>query len=85
MEYLLISFRSRASTVKISNLLTKSGISNEIINTPKEAQIGCGLSIKISKNAFKFAKQILSTTKEAQNALFFSVKTIAGKRFVKNI
>ena len=85
MEYLLISFRSRASTVKISNILTKNGLSNEIINTPKEAQIGCGLSIKISKNALTFARQILSTPKEGKNALFFSVKTFAGKRFVKNI
>lgn len=85
MEYLLVSFRSRQSTVKISDILTKSGVENEIVNTPKEAQIGCGLSIKISKHSLYRVRQILSLTKDGGNAIFFSVKTIAGKRFVKNI
>ena len=85
MEYLLISFRSRASTVKISNILTKNGLSNEIINTPKETQISFRLTIKNYKNALTFARQILYNTKEGKNALFFSVKSFGGKRFVKNI
>lgn len=85
MEYLLISFRSRSTTVKISDFFSRNGLLNEIVNTPKEAQIGCGLSIKISKTALYRARQLLSTMKESKNALFFSVKTIAGKRFVKNI
>ena len=48
MGYIAIAFRSRAQTVKFSGYLSRGGVPNEIINTPKEAGVGCGLSVKIS-------------------------------------
>ena len=53
MEYVVVAFRSRAHTVGFYELLKKNGISAEIINTPKEAGVGCGLSVKISSYQFE--------------------------------
>ncbi len=85
MEWIVIAFRSRAHTVKFSELLTKNGIKNQIVNTPKEAGVGCGLSVKISKNYFNVVKKAVFNTKLSSFAGFFSVKQFAGQMIVKSI
>jgi hypothetical protein len=67
MEWVIVAFRSRSHTVKFSNLLGQMGIPNQIVNTPKEAGVGCGLSLKIKKGyvyvvngvLMKVGKQVL--------------------------
>ena len=49
MNYLLISFKSRNSIFAFNRILKQFGISSEIINTPKQVSISCGLSLKIKK------------------------------------
>ena len=85
MEYLVISFRSRAETVKFSEYLRVNGIRNEIINTPKEAGVGCGLSVKTSKENFSAVKKAVFTTQKSSFAGFFLVTVASGKRIVKTI
>ncbi len=85
MEYVVIAFRSRAHTVKFSSYLSSNGVYNEIVNTPKEAGVGCGLSVKIKRDAFYTVKRIVLSLKLSSFAGFFLVKTVAGKRLVKSI
>ncbi len=85
MEYIVVAFRSRSHTVKFSGLLSSRGVFNQIINTPKEAGVGCGLSVKISKEQFYAVKRIVQTLKLSSFAGFFLVKTAFGKRVVKSI
>lgn len=85
MEYVVVAFRSRAHTIKFSNILSANGIRNEIINTPKEAGVGCGLSVKISKEQFLTVKRAVLTVKASSFAGFFLVKIVLGKRIVKSI
>ncbi len=85
MEYVAVAFRSRAHTVKFSALLTDNGIYNQIINTPKEAGVGCGLSVKIGTQAFSSVKRIVLSLRLSSFAGFFLVKTVGGKRIVKSI
>lgn len=56
MEYIVVAFRSRSESIKFNSYLVKSGISAELINTPKEAQVGCGLSVKIQRSSFYIVK-----------------------------
>ena len=44
MEYIVVAFRSRAHTVKFYGFLEQNKIKSEIIITPKEAGVGCGLA-----------------------------------------
>ena len=61
MEFIIVAFRSRAQTIKVFNLLSAHGIALEIVNTPKEAGVGCGLSVKIKPNAFELVKKVRPT------------------------
>lgn len=85
MEYIIVAFRSRTQTVKMSHLMQSRGISCEIVNTPKEAGVGCGLSIKISPYYFERTKRLVFDVGFSAFAGFFMVKLTAGKKFVRSI
>ena len=59
MTYILAIFRSRSQAVDCNIRLKSFGVAAELINTPKEANIGCGLSIKIPHNSAERAKMII--------------------------
>ena len=85
MEYVIVAFRSRAHTVRFAEYLRKSGITAEIINTPKEAGVGCGLSVKVSKNVFSVVKRAVLGIGLNSFAGFFLVTIVGGKRIIRVI
>ena len=85
MEYIVVAFRSREQTVKFSNFLNKNYISNRIINTPKEALVGCGLSVRVGVNSLSNAYRAVRAVSFSSFAGIFLVKELNGKRFVKTI
>ena len=85
MEYVVVAFRSRAETVKFSNVLNRYGVYNQIVNTPKEAGVGCGLSAKISKTDITSSKRVISVIGFKSFAGFFLVKNTASVKIVKSI
>lgn len=84
MEYVIVAVRSRSTVVGLSEYLTRNGVRNQIVNTPKEAGVGCGLSIKISPNLLLTVKRAVNI-KKINVAGYFLVKTVSGKSFVKAI
>jgi hypothetical protein len=85
MEYLVIAFRSRAHTVRFADFLREHKIYNEIVNTPKEAGVGCGLSVKTKKIYLSAIKKALSIVRLESFAGIFSVMSVGGKRIVRSI
>ncbi|MBQ3218990.1 MAG: DUF3343 domain-containing protein [Clostridia bacterium] len=85
MEYIIVAFRSRAHTVKFHEFLRRNGIFSEVINTPKEAGVGCGLSVKVSKERFSIVKNLAYSANLGSLAGFFIYKTVGGKRTVRSI
>ena len=85
MDYVIVAFRSRAHTVRFSEFLRANGIANEIVNTPKEAGVGCGLSVKINKSSFSAVKNGVRILSLSSFAGFFLVSNIGGKRIVRTI
>lgn len=85
MEYIILAFRSRSDTVKFSEFLRNNFVPAEIVNTPKEAGVGCGLSVKFSSMYLSAVKRAVVISRPASYAGFFSVKTIGGRKFVKSI
>ena len=85
MEYLIIAFRSRAHTVKFYDILKRIGVSAEIVNTPKAAGVGCGLSVKINKVYLSAIKRAINTLKTKSFAGFFVVKRVNGKNIIHTI
>ena len=60
MEYIILAFRSRNQTARVYEILLSHGISSQIINTPKEANVGCGLSLRLNESDLQKAKSILT-------------------------
>lgn len=85
MEYIAVAFRSRADTLKFSELLKANKIYNEIINTPKQAGVGCGLSVKISMLQLNLVKIAIRKTHLPSFAGIFKIKMVAGKQIVNSI
>lgn len=67
-------FRSRGQAVDCNMRLRKSGIPSNLINTPKEAGIGCGLSVRLPKDMLGRAKNIIYNAKYSAFYGFITVK-----------
>ena len=85
MEYIAVTFRSRSHTIKFAEFLRRNGIYGEIINTPKEAGVGCGLSVKIKISNFVAVKKAVGIAGLTSFAGFFLVKIHYGRRTVRSI
>ena len=85
MEHLVIAFRSRAHTVRFSNYLRKNGLPNLIVNTPKEAGVGCGLSVELEKKYLQTIKMLVKRFESDSFAGIFLVYQGKGRRIVRSI
>ncbi len=85
MEYVAVTYRSRAQTVRFYEYLAGLGVRGEIINTPKEAGVGCGLSVKVSPSVLTIARRAARSFNGGSFAGFFLVRTVYGKRTVRVI
>lgn len=85
MEYLVVAFRSRSQTIKFNEFLGKNGVFSEVVNTPKEAGVGCGLSVKVYLQNLHVVKRAVKITNLNSFAGFFLVKKVGGKVVVKSI
>ena len=85
MEYLVIAFKSRAHTIKFYNLLSSSGIVSQIVNTPKQAGVGCGLSVKVKKDNLALVKRALFSANLSSFAGVFAVRELGGSILIKPV
>ena len=58
MDYVIVAFRSRTHTMRFAEELRRRGVPAEIVNTPRRAYVGCGLSVKVSARFFPFVKRL---------------------------
>lgn len=50
MEFVLAVYRSRNVSMRAYNFLLTKGITCALVSTPRSANVGCGLSVKFSKD-----------------------------------
>jgi len=85
MDYVLISFRSRTDASSFKEYLKFYGETATLVSTPKEAGVGCGLSVKISVNALSTAKKVLKNKNYSALTGIFLVSIRGGHSFIKVI
>ena len=61
MTYCLAAFRSRNETLYLANMLGNNGFRVTIINTPKEAGIPCGISVKFDERILSIVRSYIMT------------------------
>ena len=59
MTDILAVFKSRSQAIDCNARLKALGVPASLINTPREANIGCGLSVKIPPNMLERARAII--------------------------
>ncbi len=83
MGYFLAAFRSRTQTMRFYERMKSAGCTATVVNTPKEAHVGCGISVKLAEGCFGFAKRAVNGGGYDSFAGFFEIKQIAGRTRVK--
>ena len=81
MTEVLAVFRSRAQATDCNMRMRASGIPCALVNTPREAQIGCGLSVKFAQNYFMRAGRFI---KGAGYSAFFGF-LVADNRYGRTV
>lgn len=81
MTEVLAVFRSRAQAIDCSSKLRANGLPAVIVTTPKEANIGCGLSVRLPQNMLPRAKALILGGRYSAFYGFFTVKTQYGRTF----
>ncbi len=79
---ILAVFRSRAHCMDFAEQLRLFGIEAEIIPTPKEANIGCGLCVRIHFQVLPRAQAVLKRRGYSSFKGFYKVGFIDGRMTV---
>lgn len=72
--YVIATFRSRNQTMAFRQILISYGVNASIINTPRKANVSCGISVKMPERAVEVAKEIMKRRKFDSFVGFFMVK-----------
>ena len=81
---IIAAFRSRMQTMKFFEALKGRSVSCSIINTPREASIGCGISVKFNECDFCAAKAVLSPSYNTFSG-FFRTKVKNGASVTERV
>lgn len=83
-SYGVASFRSRQQVLKFDGALRRAGISSEVITTPREVSIGCGLSIRFGLQDQARVMDIFRQLKPSNLIGFYRVEGLqAGRAAVR--
>lgn len=84
-KFLFVAFRSREHTVKLFEMMKTKGIVASVINTPKEAEAGCGLSVRFSPRQKNAVLSILERHGFSSFIGIFEATVANGRRYVRPI
>lgn len=83
--YIIAAFRSRNSSMKLYDTLKANGIKADVINTPKEAYIGCGLSVRFDDYNLEKIRYFVMRADLPSFAGYFSVSEFDGRKVIKKL
>jgi len=78
----IASFRSRQQVFKFEGALRRAGVRVEVITTPRDVSVGCGLSIRFELNDAQRVKEVYSQLHPSNLIGFYRVERMNGQRTV---
>ena len=82
MTEILAVFRSRSQAIDCNARLRAAGIAANLVNTPREANIGCGLSVKIPQNLLPRARTIILSARYSAFYGFYTMQNLYGRIYI---
>lgn len=85
MDYVILSFRSRNQTARMYEIFAANGIPSKIVNTPREANVGCGISLRFGEGYLPRARQVAMRYPQSTYIGFFKVSYNGKTFFVRRL
>lgn len=78
----IASFRSRQQVFKFEGALRRSGVRVEVITTPRDVSVGCGLSVRFELNEADRVMNVYNQLRPSNLIGFYRVERTQGQRTV---
>ena len=78
----IASFRSRQQVLKFEGALRRAGIRTEVITTPRDVAVGCGLSIRFELGDQSRVMEVYRQLNPSNLIGFYRVERMEGQRTV---
>lgn len=78
----IASFRSRQQVLKFEGALRRSGIRVEVITTPRDVSVGCGLSIRFELEDADRVTAVYHQLRPSNLIGFYRVERVDGQRTI---
>ena len=78
----IASFRSRQQVLKFEGALRRNGVRVEVITTPRDVSVGCGLSIRFELADAERVKEMYNQLRPSNLIGFYRVERMDGGRTV---
>lgn len=83
MTEILAVFRSRSQAIDCNARMRAFNVPAQLINTPKEAGVGCGLSVKFPAGVALRAKSVIARANYSSFYGYMKVDLRSGKFIIK--
>ncbi len=84
-EYGIAAFRSRQQVMKMEEILRREGLRTEIVTTPREVAVGCGLSVRFDVRDIRTVQNILMRTRPSNLIGLYLVSRMDGRTHLRVI
>ncbi len=81
MDFVIAVFINRAQSQMFSKMLLKLGVNNQIISTPRELGISCGISVKFNISNLKQAKIALNSASYSSFKNFYKIIPLSNNKY----
>lgn len=85
MTEVIAVFRSRSQAADCNSRLRALGVPSCLVNTPKEANVGCGLSVRISAALYPRAAAIVRNSGYSAFHGFYGIYTKYGRTIITRV
>jgi len=78
----IASFRSRQQVLKFEGALRRGGVRVEVITTPRDVSVGCGLSVRFDLNDADRVREVYNQLHPSNLIGFYRVERVDGQRTI---
>ena len=76
----IAAFRSRQQVMRFDSAMRRAGIASEVISTPRDVSVGCGLSVKFDLRDAQAALNVYQRARPGNLIGFYRVDRAPGDR-----
>ena len=76
----IAAFRSRQQVMRFDSALRRAGVRSQVISTPRDVALGCGLSVRFDLQYARAAQDVYRRARPGNLIGFYQVTLIPGQR-----